>query len=183
MTREDALSLLKEFTKSESLIRHALAVEAAMKAYAKKFSEDIEKYQVTGLLHDFDYDQFPDEHPYKGNTILKERKVDPEVIEAIMGHAAFTNTPRNTKMAKTLFAVDELCGFITAVTLVKPNRSLSEVTTKSVKKKMKDKRFAAKVSRDEMIQGAQELGVNFDDHVEFVINALKPVADKIGLNP
>ncbi|MCB0284178.1 MAG: HDIG domain-containing protein [Calditrichaeota bacterium] len=182
MTREQALELLKEYTQSESLLKHAYAVEAAMRAYAEKFGEDVERWGITGLLHDFDYEKYPDNHPWEGNKILNEKNIDEDIRNAIMGHAAFTNTPRETLMAKTLFAVDELCGFITAVTLVRPNKALSEVHVKSVKKKMKDKAFAAKVNRDEIRQGAEELGVDFDEHVAFVVNALSGIADSLGLN-
>jgi predicted hydrolase (HD superfamily) len=183
MNRNQALALLKEYTKSESLLKHAFAVEAAMRAYAEKFNEDINKWSVTGLLHDFDYEMYPDNHPWEGNKILLAKNIDIEILDAIMGHAVFTNTPRTTLMAKTLFAVDELSGFITAVTLVRPNRALSEVKPKSVKKKMKDKRFAAKVNRDEMIQGAEELGVDFDEHITFVVNAMSRISADLGLNP
>ena len=183
MDREQALILLKEYTKSESLLKHAYAVEACMQAYAEKFNEDKEIWGITGLLHDFDYEKFPDNHPWEGNKILAEKGVSQNILNAIMGHAEFTNTPRDTLMAKTLFAVDELSGFITAVTLVRPNKALSEVTPKSVKKKMKDKRFAAKVNRDEMIQGAEELGVNFDEHILFVANAMSNISETLGLNP
>ena len=183
MTRENALSILKEYTKSESLLKHAYAVEAAIRAYAQKFDEDVERWGITGLLHDFDYEMFPDDHPYKGNQILKEKNVDEDILTAIMGHADFTGIARESLMAKTLFAVDELCGFITAVTLVRPTKALSEVKVKSVKKKMKDKRFAAKVNRDEMLQGAEELGVDFDEHILFVVNALSGIAGELGLNP
>lgn len=182
MTREQAIELLKEYTQSESLLKHAFAVEAAMCAYAEKFGEDVERWGITGLLHDFDYEKYPDNHPWEGNKILSEKNVDEDIRTAIMGHAAFTNTPRETLMAKTLFAVDELCGFITAVTLVRPNKALSEVKVKSVKKKMKDKAFAAKVNRDEIRQGAEELGVDFDEHVIFVVQAMSGVADSLGLN-
>jgi len=183
ITRQQALDLLKEYTKSESLLKHAYAVEAAMRAYAEKYDEDMEKWSITGLLHDFDYEMFPDNHPWEGNKILRERGIAEDIREAIMGHAVFTDTPRNTRMAKTLFAVDELSGFITAVTLVRPNKALSEVKPKSVKKKMKDKRFAAKVNRDEMLQGAEELGVDFDEHITFVANAMSKVSSELGLNP
>jgi putative nucleotidyltransferase with HDIG domain len=182
MERTQALAILKEYTKSESLLKHAFAVEAAMRAYAQKFGEDKELWGVVGLLHDFDYEQFPDEHPAKGQEILKDKGASEEIRTAIMGHADYTGVPRETRMAKTLYAVDELSGFITAVTLVRPTRALSEVKVKSVKKKMKDKRFAAKVNREEIIRGAEELGVDFAEHVEFVIHALKPVAAEIGLN-
>jgi len=183
MTRTEALIIVEEFTKSESLMKHAFAVEAAMRAYAEKMGADADLWAVTGLLHDFDYDQFPEEHPFKGNQILTARGIDKEICLAIMGHASFSGVARTSLMAKTLYAVDELCGFITAVALVKPNRSLSEVSAASVRKKMKDKRFAAKVNREEITHGAEELGVEFDSHVEFVIQALRRVAPEIGLNP
>lgn len=183
MTREEALQILKEYTKSESLLKHAYAVEAAMRAYADKCNDDIELWGSVGLLHDFDYEMFPDNHPYKGSEILKEKGVSDEIRTAIMGHAEFTGVPRETMMAKVLFAVDELSGFITAVTLVRPSRALSEVQVKSVKKKMKDKSFAAKVNREEIIKGADELGVDFDEHVMFVIQAMSKVATELGLNP
>jgi len=183
INREQALILLKEYTKSESLLKHAYAVEAGMRAYAEKFKEDIEKWAITGLLHDFDYEMYPDKHPWEGNKILLEKGIDKDICEAIMGHAIFTNTPRNTPMAKTLFAVDELSGFVTAVTLVRPNKALSEVQPRSVKKKMKDKRFAAKVNRDEMVQSAEELGVDFDEHISFLVNAMSKISDELGLNP
>lgn len=183
MTREEALDILKEYTKTDSLLKHAYAVEAAMRAYAKKYGEDEELWGVVGLLHDFDYEKFPDEHPMKGSEILKEKGVSEEIRTAILGHADFSGVPRETLMAKTLYAVDELCGFISAVTLVRPTKSVSDVKVKSVKKKMKDKSFAAKVNRDEIRQGAEELGVDFDEHVQFVVQAMSGVADRLGLNP
>jgi len=183
MTREIALEVLKEYTKSESLLKHAFAVEAAMRSYAQKYNENIELWGITGLLHDFDYEMFPDKHPYKGNQILKEKNVDEDILTAIMGHATFSGVARESLMAKVLFAVDELSGFITAVTLVRPTKALSEVKVKSVKKKMKDKRFAAKVNREEMIQGAEELGVDFDEHILFVVKAMSGIAENLGLNP
>ncbi len=183
MNRQIALDLLHEFTKTESLRKHGYAVEAAMRAYAKKNNEDEELWGCVGLIHDFDYEMYPDNHPYKGNEILKERGIDKEIIDAVMGHAEFTDVPRDSLMAKTLYAVDELCGFLTAVTLVRPTKAVSEVKVKSVKKKLKDKRFAAKVSREEIKKGPDELGVDFDEHVEFVVQSLIPVAEIIGLNP
>lgn len=183
MDRQFALDLLHEFTKTDSLRKHAYAVEAAMRAYAKKHGEDEELWGCVGLIHDFDYEMYPDKHPSKGNEILKERGIDEEILNAVMGHADFTGVPRETLMAKCLYAVDELCGFITAVTLVRPTKSVSEVKVKSVKKKLKDKRFAAKVSREEIRKGPEELGVEFDEHVEFVVQSLVPVAETIGLNP
>ncbi len=183
MTRDQALELLHEFTETDSLRKHAYAVEAAMRAYAGKYGADETYWGNIGLIHDFDYERYPDEHPQRGSEILAERGVPEEMREAILGHASFTGVPRNLQVAKVLYAVDELCGFITAVTLVRPNKSLGEVSVKSVKKKMKDKRFAAKVDRDEIRTGAEELGVEFDTHVAFVIDALKVVAEDIGLNP
>ncbi len=183
MTRDEALTILKEYTKSESLLKHAYAVEAAMRAYARKFGEDEELWGIVGLLHDFDYEMYPDEHPMKGSEILKEKGVPEEIRTAILGHANYTGVPRETLMAKTLYAVDELSGFLVAVTLVRPNKSVSEVKVKSVKKKMKDKSFAAKVNRDEIREGAEELGIPFEEHVEFMIKALSGIAKQLGLNP
>jgi len=177
MTRED------EYTKTDSLRKHAYAVEAAMRAYAIKYNEDPELWGSVGLLHDFDYEMYPDNHPAKGSEILANKGLPEDIRIAILGHAAFTGVPRETLMAKTLFAVDELCGFIIAVTLVRPNKALGEVSAKSVKKKMKDKRFAAKVSREEIRQGVEELGVEFDEHVLFVIKALAGIAMQLDLNP
>ena len=183
MNRNEFYAILKEYTKSESLLKHAYSVEAAMKAYAKKYGEDEEQWGNIGLIHDFDYEMYPDQHPKKGSEILAKKGIDENIRTIILGHADFTGVPRETLAAKVLYAVDELCGFITAVTLVRPNKSVSDVKVKSVKKKMKDKRFAAKVSREEIRQGAEELGVDFDEHVEFVIQSLVPVAETIGLNP
>jgi putative nucleotidyltransferase with HDIG domain len=183
MNREQALAILHEFTVSESLRKHAYAVEAAMRAYANKFNEDEELWGAIGLIHDFDYEKFPDQHPNKGSEILAERGIPEEIRKIILGHADFTGVPRDTLTAKTLFAVDELCGFIIAVTLVRPNKSVAEVAVKSVKKKMKDKSFAAKVNREEIRSGAEELGIEFEEHVDFVIKALSNVAPELGLNP
>ena len=154
-----------------------------MRAYAKKFNEDEQLWAVVGLLHDFDYEMYPDEHPMKGSEILAAKGVPEEIRTAILGHADFSGVPRETLMARVLYAVDELSGFITAVTLVRPNRALSEVKLKSVRKKMKDKSFAAKVNREEIMRGAEELGVDFGEHVEFMIRALSAVAGTLGLNP
>lgn len=183
MTRTNALTILKEYTKTESLLKHAYAVEAAMRAYAQKYQQNVELWGIVGLLHDFDYEMFPDEHPMRGAKILEEKGIAEELRTAILGHADFSGVPRTTQMAKTLYAVDELCGFITAVTLVRPTRSVGEVTAQSVKKKMKDKSFAAKVNRDEINKGAAELGVGFEGHVAFVVQALSGVAADLGLNP
>jgi putative nucleotidyltransferase with HDIG domain len=183
MTREEAWQLLCEFTKSENLRKHALAVEACMTAYARKFGEDEEKWAVTALLHDFDYEIHPDapDHPLQGEPILAQRGVSEEVRRAILSHATYTGVPRQSLLEKTLFACDELAGFIIAVALVKPNRSLAEVDARSVRKKMKDKAFARSVNRDDIVQGAQELGVDLDEHIEFCARAMQARAAELGL--
>lgn len=183
MTREEAFALLTEYTKKDGLIKHALAVEAAMREYARKFGEDEEAWGIVGLVHDFDYEKYPtlDDHPFRGAEILREKKYPEEWLEAILGHAEHTGVPRTTKMAKTLFAVDELCGFITAVAYVRPNKKLSEVKVKSVKKKMKDKAFARQVNREDIMRGAEELGIALDEHIDFVIKAMQGVSDQLGL--
>ena len=175
--------LLTEFTQSESLRKHALAVEACMRAYAQKFGADEELWGTVGLLHDFDYEKYPSaqEHPYKGNEILKERGYSDEIRRAIMSHAEYTGVTRETPMEKALFACDELAGFITAVALVKPGKSLVEVDAKSVRKKMKDKAFARSVSRDDIVNSAKELGVDLDEHIAFCIEAMKAIAGELGL--
>ncbi|UOD34498.1 HDIG domain-containing protein [Deferribacteraceae bacterium V6Fe1] len=177
--RETALSVLQEYTKSNSLLKHAFAVEQAMKSYAKKFGEDTEKWGFTGLLHDFDYEMYPsiDEHPSKGVEILKEKGVDEDILQAILGHADYTNTPRNTLMAKTLFAVDELCGFLMACGYVRPDKKISNLEVKSVKKKLKDKSFAKGVNRDDIEKGILELGIDKDEHIKFVIDSLAEIED------
>jgi putative nucleotidyltransferase with HDIG domain len=187
-SRQDALSLMHEYTRSDSLRKHMLAVEAAMRAYAEKNGEDVERWGLAGLIHDFDYERFPndahsptEEHPSEGVRILRERGWPEDILYAIMGHALYTNTPRVTPMAKTLFAVDELTGLITATALVRPSRSVHEVEAKSVRKKMKDKAFARGVSRDDVINGAAELGVDLDEHIAFVIAAMQRSADALGL--
>jgi putative nucleotidyltransferase with HDIG domain len=181
--REQAWELLCEYTKSESLRKHALAVEAAMRALARHHQEDEESWGNVGLLHDFDYEQYPTipDHALRGAEILAERGYPEVWRRAILGHATHTGVPRDTLMARALFAVDELTGFIIAVALVRPSRSLADLSARSVKKKMKDKAFARAVNRDEIRQGAVELGVDFDEHVAFVIEALKPVAGQLGL--
>jgi len=183
MTRSEALEILGEFTKTDPLLKHAYSVEAAMRAYAQKYGEDEELWGAIGLIHDFDYELYPDQHPMKGNEILTGKGVSQEIRDIILGHADFSGVPRTTLAAKVLYAVDELCGFVIAVTLVRPSRSLSEVQVSSVLKKMKDKRFAAKVNREEIVNGARELGVDFDQHIQFVLKALIPVAGQLGLNP
>jgi len=182
--RESAWCLLTEFTQSESLRKHALAVEACMRAYANKFGENEELWGVVALLHDFDYEKYPslEEHPYQGNEILKERGWPEEIRRAIMSHAEYTGVTRDTAMEKALFACDELAGFITACALVKPGKSLAEVEAKSVRKKMKDKAFARSVNRNDIVNGAAELGVDLEEHIGFCIEAMKGIADKLGLD-
>jgi putative nucleotidyltransferase with HDIG domain len=189
-SRSDALALMHEYTASESLRKHMLSVEAAMRAYAEHFGEDPERWGLAGLIHDFDYERFPnatrsatDEHPSEGVRILRARGWPEDILDAILGHAAYTGVPRTTKMAQALFAVDELTGLITATALVKPSKSVHDVDAKSVKKKMKDKAFAKGVSRDDVMVGAKELGVDGDmeTHIQFVIDAMRRSADAIGL--
>jgi putative nucleotidyltransferase with HDIG domain len=181
--RAAAWGLLTEFTQSESLRKHALAVEACMRAYARRFSGDEELWGVVGLLHDFDYDRYPsrEDHPYRGNEILKERGWPEEIRKAIMSHAEYTGVTRDLSMEKALFACDELAGFITACALVKPGKSLAEVEAPSVKKKMKDKAFARAVNREDIVRGAQELGMPLEDVIENAIIALQADAARLGL--
>src|SRR5213595_3677714 len=182
--REQAWGLLTEFTQSESLRKHALAVEACMRAYARKLGGDEELWAVTGLLHDFDYERWPsqEDHPYRGNDILAERGWPDEIRRAIMSHAEYSGVTRDTQMEKALFACDELAGFITACTLVKPSKSLAEVEAKSVRKKMKDKAFAGSVNRNDITTGAAELGVDLEEHIAFCIEAMKGKAKELGLD-
>lgn len=183
MDRDACWNLLCEFTQSESLRKHALAVEACMRAYARKFSEDEQKWGAVGLIHDFDYEKYPsaEDHPFRGSEILKDRGYPEEIRRAILSHADYANVPRQTPMEKTLFACDELAGFITAIALVKPGKSLAEVDAKSVRKKMKDKAFARSVSRDDIVNGALDLGIDLDQHIAFCIDAMKAIADELGL--
>src|SRR5271169_4643735 len=182
--RAAAWCLLTEFTQSESLRKHALAVEACMRAYARKHAGDEELWGVVGLLHDFDYEKYPslEDHPYRGNEILKERGWSDKIRRAIMSHAEYTGVTRDAPMEKALFACDELAGFITACALIKPGKSLAEVDARSVRKRMKDKAFARKVNRDDIIQGAADLGVDLDEHIAFCIEAMKPIAKELGLD-
>jgi putative nucleotidyltransferase with HDIG domain len=187
-TRAEALALMHEYTQSDSLRKHMLSVEAAMRAYATKFGEDPERWGLAGLIHDFDYERFPNAehsptegHPAQGVHVLRERGWPEDILDAIMGHGTYTGVPRQTRMAKALFAVDELTGLVTATALVRPSRSVNEVDAKSVKKKMKDKGFARGVNRDDVLLGAQELGVELDEHIQFVIDAMRGVADSLGL--
>ena len=179
----DALALFHEWTETESLRRHAYAVEAAMEYYAQKFGEDVELWRMTGLLHDMDYEKHPtlDEHPFVGTAVLREKGYPETVIEAILGHATYSGVARTTLMAKTLFAVDELAGFITAVAYVRPTK-LEGMKVKSVRKKLKDKAFAAAVSRDDITQGADELGVELGEHIANVIAGMQARADRLGLS-
>lgn len=179
---DDALALFHEWTETEALRRHAYAVEAAMEQYAKQFGEDVELWRMTGLLHDLDYEKHPslDEHPFVGVAVLRERGYPEVMLEAILGHATYSGTPRTTRLAKTLFAVDELAGFITAVAYVRPTR-LEGLNPGSVKKKLKDKTFAAAVSRDDIRTGAEELGVDLDTHIATVIAGMQARADRLGL--
>jgi len=187
-SRAEALALVHEYTQSDSLRKHMLAVEAAMRAYARQFGEDEERWGLTGLVHDFDYERFPnaahsatEEHPAEGVRILRARGWPEDVLEAILGHAQYSGVPRTSRMAKTLFAVDELSGLVTATALVRPSRSIHEVDAKAVRKKMKDKAFARGVSREDVLLGAQELGVDLDAHIQFVVDAMRARADDLGL--
>ena len=185
--RNDAWELLCEYTKGDSLRKHGLAVEAAMRAAAKRYGEadaDVDEWGLVGLLHDFDYEMFPtpDQHPFTGANILCGRGYSERMIRAIMGHATYTGVPRDTNLARALFATDELCGFLVACALVRPNKSLDDLEVSSVKKKLKDKAFARSVNRDDIRLGVEELGVPLEDHIRFVIDALRPVQKEIGLN-
>ncbi len=183
-TRDDAWNLLCEYTEGESLRKHALAVEAVMRAYAGRYSEDEEKWGIVGLLHDFDYEKYPDppDHPLKGSEILSERGYSEEIRRAILGHANYTNVPRDTLVAKALYACDELTGFVVASALVRPN-GIWDLEAKSVRKKLKDKAFARTVNRDEVYEGAEELSVDLNEHIDFIISVLRTVAADVGLKP
>jgi putative nucleotidyltransferase with HDIG domain len=187
-SRQDALAIVHEHTASDSLRKHMLSVEAAMRAYAARFGEDVERWGLAGLLHDFDYERYPnaahsptDEHPAWGVRLLRERGYPEDVLTAILGHATYSGVARETRMAKALFAVDELTGLITATALVRPSRSIHEVDARSVRKKMKDKAFARGVSREDVTTGAAELGVELDEHIQVVIEAMQREADALGL--
>ncbi len=181
--RNYCLNLLKEYTKSENLLKHAYAVEACVRFYAKKYNEDEEYWGNVALLHDFDYEMYPslEDHPFKGAEILREKGFDEEFIQTILSHANHTGVPRDTLLKKVLFACDEISGFITAVTLVRPSKSLDEVSVKSVKKKMKDKGFSRAVSREDIKQGAEELGIPLEEHIQNCIEAMKSVKGTLGL--
>jgi predicted hydrolase (HD superfamily) len=181
--RHAAWCLLTEFTLSESLRKHALAVEACLRAYARRFAEDEEKWGIVGLVHDFDYEKYPslEDHPYRGNQVLTERGWPDEIKTAILSHADYTGVPRNTRLEKALFACDELAGFITAAALVRPDKSIHTLEARSVRKRMKDKAFARTVSRDDIVNGAADLGVDLDEHIAFCIEAMKKIAPELGL--
>lgn len=181
-SRQKALDLLLEYTKTDALRKHAFSVEAAMRAYATKYGEDPEEWGVVGLLHDFDYERFPQypDHPMNGSEILKEHGYSERIRKAVLGHVPATNVPRDTAMAKALFACDELCGFIMAAALIRPNK-IADLGVSSIKKKLKDKAFARAVSREDIQKGAEELGVPFDEHVQLVIDAMKGIAAELGL--
>ncbi|HEY1206949.1 MAG: HDIG domain-containing metalloprotein [Bryobacteraceae bacterium] len=183
MTREEAWHILCEFTKSENLRKHALAVEACLAAYARKFGEDEEKWRATALLHDFDWEIHPEapDHPLKGEPILAARGVSEEIRRAVLSHARYSGVGRQTPLEKTLFACDELAGFITAVALVRPSRSLADLEAKSVRKKMKDKAFARSVSREDILEGAQGLAIDLDEHIDFCVRAMRESAADLGL--
>ncbi len=183
MNRAGAYDLMCQYTQSESLRRHMLAVEAAMRAYAQRWGEDQETWGIVGLLHDFDYERWPDppDHPLQGAAILAEHRYPAEVIYAIKSHADYlTDCPRVSRLDKTLYACDELAGFITAVALMRPER-LAGLQAASVRKKMKQKSFAASINRDDLVRGAEDLGVELDEHIEFVARALAGIADQLGL--
>lgn len=184
LTRENAWSLLTEFVKAEPLLKHCLGVEASMRHYAAFFNEDVERWGFIGLLHDFDFEIHPtlDQHPQEGAPILRERGVPEEVIQAILSHADHLDVPRTGRLEKTLAAVDEMSGFVTAVALVRPNKSIDEVTPQSVRKKMKDKAFARAVDRAAMTEAAAELGLEFDEHIQHVIDAVATIAPRLGLS-
>ncbi len=181
--RDEAMALLREYTKNENLIKHGLAVEAAMRYYARLGGEDEEFWGVVGLIHDFDYEKYPtlEEHPFKGAEILRELGYDEVLIKAVLSHASHANVSRDTHLEKTLFAVDELCGMVTAVALVRPSKQLADVTVKSVKKKLKDKGFARAVNRAEITEGAELIETDLDTHIGHVIAAMQEVSDDLGL--
>ncbi len=184
MDREGTLQILEEFVKTETLMKHLLAVEAAMVAYARKYDEDEEQWGIAGLLHDFDWEivPTPEQHPTYGAEVLRERGYPEPIIRAVLTHGDHTGLRRESLMERTLFAVDELSGFVRAVALVRPTKSLDDVTPKSVFKKMKDKAFAKDVKREDISLGAEDLGVDLEEHVNFVIESLKPISAQLGLN-
>ena len=182
MNYNDALNLMHEYTKSDALRKHLYAVEAAMRAYARKYGEDEEKWAIVGVLHDFDYEMYPTipDHPLKGSEILKSKGYSDDIRIAILGHASFSNVPRESQVAKVLYACDELCGFISAVAVIRPNK-ISDLEVSSVKKKLKDKAFAKNVSREDINLGITELNIPLEEHIKFVIEAMKADAERLGL--
>jgi putative nucleotidyltransferase with HDIG domain len=184
MTYQDSLQLMQEYTKNDPLRKHMYAVEYALRAYARKLNQDEELWAITGILHDFDYEMHPTmpDHPLKGNAILKEKGYPAEILTAILSHASYTNVPRESLLAKALYACDELCGFIAAVAIIRPNK-IMDLEVSSVKKKLKDKSFAKNVSREDIEEGTKELGIPLDEHIRFVIDALKAEAERLGLKP
>jgi putative nucleotidyltransferase with HDIG domain len=184
MNRQAAWELLNEYTQSESLIKHALAVEAALRAYAAKFGEDPDTWGIVGLIHDFDYERYPSAeagHPFKGAEALRARGYPEFVVKAVLSHAEYSGVPRETPLEKTLFACDELCGFITAAALIRPTKSILDLEATSVRKRMKDKAFARNVKREDILKGAEELGVELTEHITFVIKAMQGIANELGL--
>ena len=184
MTREETWQLLTEYTQNESLLKHALAVEAAMRAYAPKLGGDPDEWAMVGLIHDFDYERYPSAeagHPFKGAEELRRRGYPEHMVKAVLSHADYSGVPRETPMERALFACDELCGFITAAALVRPTKSVLDLEASSVRKRMKDKAFARQVKREDIIKGAEVLGVDLNDHIAFVIQAMRGVADELGL--
>jgi putative nucleotidyltransferase with HDIG domain len=184
MNREAAWGLLTEYTRNESLLKHALAVEAALRAYAEKFGEDPEVWGVVGLLHDFDYERYPSAeagHPFKGAEALRQKGYPEFVVKAVLSHADYSGVTRDTPLEKALFACDELCGFITAAALIRPTKSILDLEASSVRKRMKDKAFARNVKREDILKGAEELGVDLNEHITFVIKAMQGIADELGL--
>lgn len=182
MTYQEALELMHEYTQSDALRKHMYAVEIAMRAYAKKYGEDEEQWAIVGVLHDFDYEKYPDppDHPGKGSEILEQKGYPENIRRAILGHADYMNVPRDTKMAQALYACDELCGFITAVAVIRPNK-IADLEVSSVKKKLKDKGFARNVNREDIQRGLRELGVPLEEHIQFCIDAMRTDAARLGL--
>jgi len=184
MNRQATWELLTEHTKNESLLKHALAVEAALRAYAGKFRGDPDEWGIVGLIHDFDYERYPSAeagHPFKGAEILREKGYPDFVVKAVLSHADYSGVPRETALEKTLFACDELCGFVTAAALIRPTKSVLDLEATSVRKRMKDKAFARNVKREDIIKGAEELGLDLTEHITFVIKAMQGIADELGL--
>lgn len=184
MNRQEAWELLNEYTKNESLLKHGLAVEAALRAYAGKYGGNPDEWGIVGLVHDFDYERYPSAeagHTFKGAEVLREKGYPDFVVKAVLSHADYSGVPRETPLEKALFACDELCGFITAAALIRPTKSILDLEASSVRKRMKDKAFARQVSREDIIKGAEQLGVDLSEHIAFVIQAMRGVADALGL--